>query len=103
MTTVTLGHNIGLSLTVLDQNGNPLLTPPTFDAPPVWTNTTPATETLKVAADGATAEADTVAAGTDVISVDAKIGGVDFTATLAVEVDAAPQVPTSLVINATVI
>ena len=103
MTTVlTIGHKLGLALQVLDQNGNPMLTPVTFDAAPVWANTTPATETLSAAADGQSATGTPVAPGADLISVSFTIGGVPFSATLAVEVDAAPQVPTSAVIVATV-
>lgn len=103
MTTATLGHNIGCSLAYLDANGNPMLTTPVTEAPPTWTNTTPATETLKVAADGLTCELDTVAVGTDVVTVALKVGGVAFTATSAVEVDAAPQVLTSIAIVPTVL
>ena len=79
-----------------------MLTPVTFDAAPVWANTTPATETLSAAADGQSATGTPVAPGADLISVSFTIGGVPFSATLAVEVDAAPQVPTSAVIVATV-
>jgi hypothetical protein len=103
MTTVTVGHNIALSIVFLDANGNPMLTTPTVDSPPVWTNTTPATETLKPAADGLTCEADTLAAGTDVVNLVAVVAGTSFSATLAVEVDAAPQVLTSVAINAVAI
>jgi hypothetical protein len=103
MTTVlTIGHKLGLALQVLDQNGNPMLTPVVFDAVPAWSNTTPATETLSVAADGQSATGTPVAPGTDLVSVSFTIGGVGFSATLAVEIDAAPQVPTSAVIIPTI-
>ncbi len=100
MTTVTVGHNIGLSIAFLDQNGNPMLVPVTTDTPPTWSNTNPEVETLKPAADGLTCEADTLTAGNDVVSLSVVVGGVAYPASLAVEVDAAPQVLTSVAINA---
>jgi len=100
MLTLTLGHNVECTIAYLDQNGNPMLTNQTPDSPPVWTNTTPATETLVVSPDGLTAEATTVAVGTDSIGVTVVVGGATFTASVAIEVDAAPQTLTSVAINA---
>jgi hypothetical protein len=103
MTTIlTIGHKLGLSIQVLDQNGNPMLTPVVYDAAPVWSNTTPATETLSVATDGQTATGTPVAPGLDTVSVSFSIGGKVFNASLGVEIDAAPQIATSAVIIATV-
>ena len=102
-TILTIGHTLSLQLQVLDQNGNPMLTVPVYDAVPVWTNTTPETETLSVAADGQTAVGTPVAVGTDVVSVNFSIGGKSFSASLGVEVDAAEQVATSAVIIPTVL
>ncbi len=103
MTTIlTMGHKLGLAIQVLDQNGNPMLTPVVYDAAPLWGNTTPATEVLDVATDGQTATGTPVAPGLDTVNLSFAIGGKVFNATLAVEVDAAPQVPTSAVIVATV-
>lgn len=99
MITLTLGHNVECSLAYLDANGNPMLATPTPDAPATWTNTTPATETLIASADGNTCEATTLAVGTDSISVSVTVGGKTFVASVAVEVDAAPQVLTSVAIN----
>ena len=79
-----------------------MLTPPTPDAPPVWTNSTPATGTLVAAADGSSAVETAIAVGTDVISVAATVGGKAFTATQGVTVTAAPQVLTSIGILTTV-
>ena len=101
MTDITLGHNLNLSIAYLDQDGNPMLVTPTPDAPPVWTNTTPATETLAVAADGNTAVATSVAIGSDSISLALTVGGVAFSASIIVNVNAAPQVLTSIAIVAT--
>lgn len=102
MTTVTVGHSIALSIKFFDQNGNPMLTAPAPDAPPIWSNTTPATETLKPAADGLTCEADALAAGSDTVSLSLMVGGKAFSATLAVTVEAEPQVLTSVAIDAVV-
>ena len=101
-TTVNLGHEIGLAIQFLDQNGNPYLLPVTPDSAPVWSNSAPATETLAVAANGLTATADPIAVGTDTISLSLSVGGKAFSASLSVEVDAEPQVLTSVVIVPTV-
>jgi len=102
MTQVTVGHQLALSILFLDQRGNPMLTAPTPDAAPSWSNSTPATETLAAAADGLSAVATTVAPGTDTVSLSVVVGGVTFSATLGVEVDAEPQVLTSVGIQAEV-
>jgi hypothetical protein len=101
-TIVTIGHKLNLSIQVLDQHGNPMLDPSVYDAEPVWANTTPATETLSVAAGGQTATGTPVSVGTDLVSLSFAIGGKEFTASLAVEVDAEPQVATSAIIVATI-
>lgn len=100
MTKVTVGHKIALAIVYLDQNSNPMLTTPTPDSPPVWANTTPATETLVAAADGLSANTTALAVGTDAVSLTVVVGGVSFAASLSVEVDAAPQVLTSVAIDA---
>ena len=100
MTDITMGHGLSLSITYLDENGNVMLTTPTPDSPPVWSNTTEATETLIVAADGLTSQTTSVAVGADTISVTATVGGTAFSASLIVNVTAPPQVLTSIAINA---
>ena len=102
MTDVTLGHKINFSIVYLDQNGNPMLTTPTVDKPPAWSNTTPTTETLTVSPDGLTATANTLAVGTDVVNLSVQVGGAPFSATIGVNVTAIPQVLTSIQINAVV-
>src|SRR5271165_4473895 len=52
--TLSIGHTLTMSLSFLDQSGNPMLTMPVPDAAPTWTDTTPATETLVAAASGLT-------------------------------------------------
>lgn len=100
MTKVTVGHKIALSIIYLDQNSNPMLAAPTPDAPPTWSNTTPATETLVAAADGLSANTTALAVGTDSVSLSLAVGSATFSASLSVEVDAAPQVLTSITIDA---
>lgn len=102
MTDVTVGHKLALEIAYLDQNGNPMLTPQRPDAAPVWSNTTPAVETLAVAADGNSATTTALTAGADVVSLTLVVGGATFSATLAVTVQEAPQVLTKVQINATV-
>ena len=103
MTTIlTIGHKLGLAIQVLDQHGNPYLAPVSYDAAPAWANANPEVETLAVATDGQTATGTPVAPGLDTVSLSFSIGGKVFNATLAVEVDAEPQVATSAVIVATV-
>jgi hypothetical protein len=98
-TTITVGHSLDMAIGYLDQNGNPMLTTVTPDAPPAWTNLQPGVFKLTPSADGLTCTGDGLAAGTDTVSLAAAVGGKGYSATLAVEVDAAPQVLTSIVIN----
>lgn len=97
---VTVGHTTALAVIYLDQHGNPMLVNPTADSI-TWSNTTPAAETLVQNADG-TATATAVAPGVDEIDLAVVVAGLTFNATLAVEVDAEPQVLTSVSIEATV-
>jgi hypothetical protein len=100
-TIVTVGHKVNLAVIYLDANGNPMLVTPTADSV-AWTNSNPAAETLATNADG-TATTTAIAAGLDTVSLTVIVGGVNFTATLDVEVDAAAQVLTSVQIGATVV
>jgi len=100
--TLSVGHTADFSLAFLDQFGNPMLTTPTPDAPPTWSDTTPATGTLTVAPSGLTASELAVAAGGDTVRVSLAVGGVAFTAAIDVTVQAAAQVLTSVQILATV-
>jgi hypothetical protein len=102
-TIVTVGHTVNMAIKFLDQNGNPMLTPPAPSAPPAWNQSAPQLATPTIAADGLTASILAVAAGMDTVNVSAVVGGQTFTASLAVEIDAAPQVLTSIAIDATVV
>ena len=101
--TVNVGHVINMTVAYLDTNGNPMLVPPTPDTPPTWTNTTTSTETLTVGGGGLTATATPIAPGSDVINLSLSVGNVAFAATLAVQVDAAPQTLGSIQIVPTVV
>ena len=99
---VTVGHTVSMKLVFLDQNGNPMLTAVTPDAAPAWSDTTPATGTLTVGADGLSATELAITAGADVVNVSLAVGGVAFAASLGITAAAAPQVLTSVQILATV-
>lgn len=100
---VTVGNTLDLSLTVLDQNGVPLVAQPDLSgATFTWTQTTSATDTLTP--NGPTATDIAVEVGTDTISVSATgVPGATGTlfGSLPLQVNAAPQVATSLQINST--
>lgn len=95
-TIVTIGHKLRMSIAFLDQNGNPMLTQPSLDAIPTWLNADPNVEALTVSGDGLSATGTPVSPGNDTVSLSVSSGGATFSATLAVEVDAAPQVLTSV-------
>jgi len=99
---VVVGKTIALEVVYQDQNGNPMLSPVAPDAAPAWSNANPAGATLAAAADGLTCVATTVAPGVDTVGLSLNVGGQAFSASLAVEVDAPPQVLSSIAIKATV-
>jgi hypothetical protein len=100
---VTVGHTVTFSLVFLDQNGNPMVTTPLPDAPPTWTDTTPATGTLTPAASGLTATELTTGVGADTVNVSLAVGGTSFSASIDLTVQDVPQVLTSVQIAATVV
>lgn len=107
MVDVTAGHEIDMAIGQLDTRGNPMITSVAFDTPPVWTNapSAPGIDTLTPSADGTTAVLATNAgdtASTDTVSLTCLVGGVSFSASLAVALDVAPQVLGSVQIDATV-
>jgi hypothetical protein len=99
---VTVGHTVSFTLVFLDQNGNPMLTTPTPDAPPSWSDTTPVTGTLTPAPSGLTATELANGVGTDTVNVSLMVGGTSFSASIDLTVQAVPQVLTSIQIAATV-
>ena len=100
---VNVGHSVNMTLAFLDQNGNPMLTTPAPDAPPVWTDTTPAVGTLTASGSGLTATELALTPGGDTVTVSLSVGGVAFTATVDITVSAVPQVLTSVAIVPTVV
>jgi len=101
---VTVGHVVNSTIEYLDASGNPMLTAPTPDSPPVWTNApNPAgIDTLAVSPDGSSSALTTTAAGGDTLSVSVTVGGKTFTASESITISAAPQVLTSVQISSTV-
>lgn len=98
--TINVGQTDTLSLTFLDQHGTPMVTAPTPDAAPTWSNSSPSVETVTAASGGLSAMQDALTAGTDTITVSLSVNGVSFSASLSVTVEAAPQVLTSVEIVA---
>lgn len=101
---MTVGHVATMTIVFLDQSGNPMLTTPTPDSPPVWTDVeTPAgISALVAAASGLSATETPTAPGTVMASVSAVVGGATFAATQELDVSAAPQVLTSISVATTV-
>ena len=104
-TTVTVGHSIDYSFIYVDTNGNPMLTPVTPDSPPVWTDApaSPPVDTFTVAADGSTAVLAATATGGDTVTLTVIVGGVTYTASDLVTINAAPQTLGGVQIVATVV
>lgn len=98
--TLNVGQTDELSIVFLDQNGQPMATSPTVDAPPGWSNTDSATDSITVSADGLTATLTALAAGTDSVNLTLAVQGKSFSASLDVTVVPAPQVLTSVEIKA---
>lgn len=92
--TINVGHQDTMTISFLDQNGNPMLVTPTPDSKPSWTNAPVpgGDDTLTVAADGMSAVLAAVAVGQDVVTLTVIVGGKSFTATDAITITAAPQV-----------
>lgn len=103
--TLTVGHTDTMGLEFNDQNGNPMLTQPVPDSPPVWSDApSPAGDVTftPVGPSNVTATELGNAAGTDTVTVVVLVGGVSYTATQLVNVQAPPQVLTSVAITNTI-
>ena len=101
MTQVTAGHKITYTIAYLDENGRPMITTPTPDGPPSWSNapSAPGIDTLTPSADGSSAVLQTNpgdADSTDTVSMTVLVGGRSFSASDSVAISAAPQVLTSV-------
>ena len=94
MTTLNPGQSATCSLQELNNATPPaVITPPVpFDAPPTWTSDNPSAVSVTPSADGTSAVAAYVAAGTANISAVGVIGGVSFSAP-AVQFTAAAAAP----------
>lgn len=87
------GKGVDIRMRFLDAGGNEVTA--VADSPPTWTNNA-ALETLTVAADGLSAHATAISAGADTISVTAVVSGTSFSASVIVNVLAAPVVVSSI-------
>ena len=92
-----------MTIEFLDQNGNQMVTTPTPDVPPVWTNApSPAgADSFAVAVGGLSATLSALAAGSDTVNLTVTVGGVVFTATqpFSIAIPAPPpQVLTAIAI-----
>ena len=94
---VTVGTPVIFGFTEVDQNGTPLATPVAGTA--VWSNSNSAAGTLAPSPSGQSATYTPVAPGTDTVTAVLTVGGQTFTATVTVNVAAAPQVLSGIVIN----
>jgi hypothetical protein len=97
---LNVGQPETLTIAYLDQNGQPMATTPTPDAPPTWSNANPAVDALTVAADGNSATDTGLSGGTDTINLNLSVGGVAFSASAAVTVTPPAQVLSSIEIVA---
>jgi hypothetical protein len=93
-----VGQQLPMALQAFDQFGKPMPMPP-LDGVPSWTNTTPAVETLAPSSDGMSANATAITAGGDTVSCQLSSGGVSFSASINVTVQAVPSVLTSIEIE----
>ena len=103
-TSVTVGHQIDYALQYVDDSGNPMLQPVTPDSPPTWANAAdPANcDTFNPAADGSSAVVIAQGAGSDTISVQVTVSGVNYSASDQVTIASAPQVLGGVQLVATV-
>lgn len=103
---VTVGHKVTNVVQYFDANGNPMLVTPTPDTPNVWTDSgstaTPPIDTSTISTDGNTQTVVPSAAGVDQVGVTVVVAGKTFTASVEIDISAAPQVLTSIGIASTV-
>jgi hypothetical protein len=103
---VTVGHTVTNVIQYFDQNGNPMLVTPTPDSPNVWVDSgsqaSPPIDAVATSTDGNTTTVTPSAAGTDNLSVTVTVGGKTFTASVEIDISAAPQVLTTIGIASTV-
>ena len=90
--TLDVGKTENLAIEFLDQNDQPMVATPKPDSPAAWSQLDPSIQALIAAADGNTATATGLAAGSDTIQLTVIVGGQTFVATMDAVVNAA--VPT---------
>lgn len=100
--TLDVGKTVNLAIEYLDQNGQPMELLPQR-ATPAWAQLDNTVQDLIASADGESATATGLKAGTDTVQVTVVVGGQTFTATMNAEVvEVVPtQTLTSIAIIAT--
>ena len=103
-TEVTVGHQVDYVIQYVDSDGNPMLQPVTPDSPPTWANAPDPSDcdTFAPAADGSSAVVQAQGAGSDTISVQVTVSGVQYSASDQVTISAAPQTLGGIELVATV-
>ena len=94
-TTMKVGQSTVFTIAYLDILGVPMVTPPTPDATPAWSQIDATIESLLAAADGLSATAVGLDGGaksrTDTVQVQLMVGGLPFSATIDSTVEAVVQ------------
>lgn len=95
----TVGTTVNAPIIYLDQFGKPMVTTPTPDSPPTWTQSVPGASTLAVQPDGS-CNVTGVTAGPDVLNMSVVVGGKTFAApSVSFTIQPATQVLTSVQIG----
>lgn len=88
-----VGQTLPLSISFLDQSGQPMAVRPTPDSPPTWSNGSPSVDQIEPSADGLTCSDVGLSAGSDNVGLLLRVGGKLFTAQPQPVTITAPQPP----------
>ena len=97
--TLDVGKTENLAIEYLDQNGQPMVPTPTPDSPAAWSQLDPTIQDLTAAADGNTATATGLKAGSDTLQLTVIVGGQTFVATMDAVVNAVVPAQTLTSVN----
>ena len=98
-TSLNVGQTVPLSISYLDQNGQPMVPTPTPDSPAAWSQLDPTIQDLIAAQDGNTATATGLKAGSDTLQLTVIVGGQTFVATMDAVVNAVVPAQTLTSVN----